>query len=72
MGGVGAFTERKGRYARPVQLRTIEATRYVTARFHWLVAPSSTIVQPSAVHTGLCDEPKAELDKLFRTLVELP
>ena len=43
-----------------------------TARFHWLVAPSSTIVQPSAVHTGLCDEPKAELDKLFRTLVELP
>ncbi len=43
-----------------------------TARFHWLVAPSSTIVQPSAVHTGLCDEPKAELDKLFRTLVALP
>lgn len=30
MGGVGAFTERKGRYARLVQLRTIEATRYVT------------------------------------------
>ena len=24
-----------------------------TARLHWLVAPSSTIVQPSAVHTGL-------------------
>ena len=43
-----------------------------TARFHWLVAPSSTIVQPSAVHTGLCDEPKAELDKLVRSLVELP
>ncbi len=43
-----------------------------TARFHWLVAPSSTIVQPSAVHTGLCDDPKAELDKLVRSLVELP
>ena len=43
-----------------------------TARFHWLVAPSSTIIQPSAVHTGLCDEPAAELAKLFRTLVELP
>ena len=43
-----------------------------TARFHWLVAPSSTIVQPSAVHTGLCDEPKAELDKLVRSLVEVP
>ena len=42
-----------------------------TARFHWLVAPSSTIVQPSAVHTGLCNEPKVELDKLVRSLVEL-
>ncbi len=41
-----------------------------TARFHWLVAPSSTIIQPSAVHTGLCDDPAAELDKLFSTLVE--
>jgi hypothetical protein len=40
-----------------------------TARFHWLVAPSSTIIQPSAVHTGLCDAPPAELDKLFRELV---
>jgi hypothetical protein len=38
-------------------------------RFHWLVAPSSTVVQPSAVHTGLCDDPAAELDHLFRTLV---
>jgi hypothetical protein len=43
-----------------------------TARFHWLVAPSSTIIQPSAVHTGLCGEPEHELDKLFRSLVELP
>jgi Protein of unknown function (DUF3037) len=40
-----------------------------TARFHWLVAPSSTIIQPSAVHTGMCGEPAAELDKLFRELV---
>ena len=40
-----------------------------TARFHWLVSPSSTIIQPSAVHTGLCDDPAAELDKLFRALV---
>jgi hypothetical protein len=38
-------------------------------RFHWLVAPSSTIVQPSPVHTGLCDDPAGELDHLFRTLV---
>lgn len=40
-----------------------------TARFHWLVSPSSTIIQPSRVHTGLCGEPRAELDKLLRELV---
>lgn len=38
-------------------------------RFHWLVAPSSTIVQPSPVHTGLTDDPAATLDHLFETLV---
>jgi hypothetical protein len=38
-------------------------------RFHWLVAPSSTVVQPSPVHTGLSDDPAAELDRLFRSLV---
>jgi Protein of unknown function (DUF3037) len=38
-------------------------------RFHWLVAPSSTIVQPSPVHTGLTSDPAAELDRLFATLV---
>ena len=38
-------------------------------RFHWLVAPSSTIVQPSAVHTGLTDDPAATLDHLFEMLV---
>jgi Protein of unknown function (DUF3037) len=43
-----------------------------TARFHWLVAPSSTIIQPSAVHTGLCGEPEQELDKLFASLVVTP
>jgi DUF3037 family protein len=43
-----------------------------TARFHWLVAPSSTIIQPSAVHTGMCGDPAAELDKLYRELVAQP
>jgi hypothetical protein len=38
-------------------------------RFHWLVAPSSTVVQPSPVHTGLCDDAQATLDRLFATLV---
>lgn len=38
-------------------------------RFHWLVAPASTVVQPSAVHTGLCDDPAGALDRLFHRLV---
>jgi hypothetical protein len=38
-------------------------------RFHWLVAPASTIIQPSAVHTGLTDDPGAELERLVRRLV---
>ena len=38
-------------------------------RFGWLVAPSSTIIQPSAVHTGLCADPAAELEKLYESLV---
>ena len=38
-------------------------------RFHWLVAPSSTVIQPSEVHTGLCDDPAAELEHLFEVLV---
>jgi len=39
-------------------------------RFHWLTAPSSTIVQASPVHTGLTADPAAELDRLFATLVK--
>jgi hypothetical protein len=38
-------------------------------RFHWLTAPASTIVQPSPVHTGLTDDPAAQLDRLFDALV---
>jgi hypothetical protein len=38
-------------------------------RFHWLVAPSSTVIQPSEVHTGLCDDPADELEHLFQRLV---
>jgi hypothetical protein len=40
-------------------------------RFGWLVAPSSTAVQPSPVHTGLCDDPEAVLRHLFDALVML-
>ncbi len=38
-------------------------------RFHWLVAPSSTVIQPSEVHVGLCNDPAAELEHLFERLV---
>jgi hypothetical protein len=38
-------------------------------RFHWLVAPASTVIQPSEVHTGLCADPAAELAHLFDELV---
>ena len=44
----------------------------VAARFHWLVAPRSTIIQPGPVHTGLCDDPEAALDHLFDTMVRWP
>ncbi len=40
------------------------------ARFHWLVAPSSTMIQSSEVHAGLCDDPAAELVHLVATLVD--
>jgi len=38
-------------------------------RFHWLVAPRSTIVQTSPVHSGLCDDPALALDHLLQTMV---
>ena len=38
-------------------------------RFHWLVAPASTIIQPSPVHTGLTEDPEGELERLLRRLV---
>ena len=41
-------------------------------RFHWLTAPASTVVQPSPVHTGLTEDPAAELDRLFAALVSRP
>jgi len=38
-------------------------------RFHWLTAPASTVLQPSPVHTGLCDDPAATLETLLLRLV---
>ncbi|MGE0582890.1 MAG: DUF3037 domain-containing protein [Steroidobacteraceae bacterium] len=38
-------------------------------RFDWLVAPRSTIIQVSAVHTGRCDDPARVVDRLLGTMV---
>ncbi len=38
-------------------------------RFGFLVAPRSTVVQPSEVHTGLTEDPEAELERLLRSMV---
>ncbi len=41
----------------------------VRERFHWLVAPRSTIIQTSPVHLGRSADPRAALEQLVRTMV---
>ncbi len=41
------------------------------ARFHWLVAPRSTVIQTSAVHSGVHEDPRAALEGLFEKLVRM-
>jgi hypothetical protein len=38
-------------------------------RFHWLVAPRSTIVQTSPVHTGQCSDLGAVLEHLMDKMI---
>ena len=38
----------------------------ISERFGWLVANSSTVIQPSQVHTGLTDDPAGTLDTSSR------
>jgi hypothetical protein len=38
-------------------------------RFRWLTAPRSTIVQPSPVHSGLCDDAERALEQIFERMV---
>ncbi|MBL8020106.1 MAG: DUF3037 domain-containing protein, partial [Leptospirales bacterium] len=45
------------------------ASQPQSERFGWLVAPSSTVIQSSAVHTGICEDPQSLLDHLFKKLV---
>jgi len=39
------------------------------ARFRWLTAIRSTMIQPGPVHSGLTADPAAELEHLFDALV---
>ena len=41
-------------------------------RFDWLVAPRSTIIQTSKVHTGRCTDPATLLEHLLNTMVRRP
>jgi len=48
------------------------ASMHPSERFGWLVAPASTMIQPSEVHTGLCADPAQTLESLFAELVLTP
>jgi Protein of unknown function (DUF3037) len=41
-------------------------------RFDWLVAPRSTIIQTSPVHTGRCGDLDATLEHLLNAMVRSP
>ena len=34
-------------------------------RWHWIVAPSSSMIQAGPVHTGFCDDPATMLERIF-------
>jgi hypothetical protein len=38
-------------------------------RFHWLTAPRSTVIQTSPVHSGLCTDTDATLERLLKQAV---
>jgi hypothetical protein len=40
------------------------------SRFRWLSAPRSTVVQAGPAHTGLTEDPAAELQRLLELLVK--
>ena len=41
-------------------------------RFHWLVAPRSTVLQVSPVHSGLTEDPARSLERLMESMVRMP
>lgn len=45
------------------------ATLDAPKRFRWVTSPSSTVIQPSAVHGGVTEDPGTSLEELFEKLV---
>jgi hypothetical protein len=48
------------------------ATLPASERFHWLVAPRSTVIQTSPVHVGRSGNPAQALEELMKELVRRP
>ena len=69
LAAVHAHLEALGRVAAGDPAAGAIAALPASERFHWLVAPSSTIIQCSPVHTGLTEDPEGELDHLVTRLV---
>lgn len=44
----------------------------LTERWHWIVAPSSSMIQAGPVHTGVCHTPEAMLGRIFSEQVVVP
>jgi Protein of unknown function (DUF3037) len=44
----------------------------VRERWHWLVAPRSTIIQTSAPHSGLCGDPQQAIERVLDANVRPP
>lgn len=42
-----------------------------TERWHWLVAPRSTMIQLSPAHAGFCTDPAVMLEHLMATMVRV-
>lgn len=40
-------------------------------RFHWVVAPQSTVVQAGPVHTGICTDPAETLERTYAAMLGL-
>jgi hypothetical protein len=47
------------------------ATLSQRERFHWLISPRSTLIQPSPVHSGICETTDDLPERLARQLLDL-